>query len=188
MFYDYFGSLQGLESFNYRGSISKPKTSDLTSLLAVLPSRYRNTLTKLSFHTDRYVNVPKLVFKEFNVLKELDVDWPVLLPRRYVAKKKWARWVPQSLEKLTIHDFGESVVDWTTQFVLNRYQPVVDDLISHKVAGLLGIKEFSFTAEFGLFYSEDSFFDLSGINEVARGFHDDCLPVGIHFSFKHYED
>ena len=188
VFDEYLESLQGLESFYFRGSVRKLEKLDLTSLFALLPRHYRNTLTKLSFHTYRYETIPKLVFTPLNVLKELDVDWSMLLPNPYVAKKNWARWLPQSLEKLTIHDFGDNVVDWTTQFVLKRYQPVVDDLISHKAAGLLGIKEFSFTAEFGLFYSEDSFVDLSGIDEVARGFYNDCLPVGIHFSFKDYED
>ena len=184
----YLASLQGLESFYFRGSIRMLDTFDLASLFATLPRYHRNTLTKLSFHTYRYETVPKLVFTQLNVLKELDVDWSMLLPNPYVAKKNWARWLPQSLEKLTIHDFGENVVHWTTQFVLKRYQPVVDDLVSHKAAGLLGVKEFSFTAEFGLFYSEDSFVNLSGIDEVARGFYDECLPVGIRFSFKDYED
>ena len=188
VFFDYVGSLQGLESFYFRGSIRKPEDCDLTSLFAVLPSRYGNTLTKLSFHTYSYLTVPKLVFNKLNNLKELDVDWPMLLPDPYVAKKNWARWLPQSLEKLTIHDFGEDVMDWTAQFVSKRYQPVVDDVISHKAAGRLGVKEFSFTAEYGLFYSEDAHIDLSGFDEVARGFHNDCLPAGIRFSFENYED
>ena len=188
VFHEYLASLQGLESFYFRGSTPRPEKIDLTSLFAVLPRRHQNTLTKLSFHTYRYEAIPKLVFNKLTVLKELDVDWSMLLPNPYVAKKNWARLLPQSLEKLTIHDFGDNVVDWTTPFVLKRYQPVVEDLISHKAAGRLGVKEFSFTAEFGLFYSEDSFVDLSGIDEVARGFHNDCLPVGIRFSFKDYED
>ena len=188
VFFDYVGSLQGLESFYFRGSIRKPEDFDLSSLFAVLPSRYGNTLTKLSFHTYSYRTVPKLVFNELNNLKELDVDWAMLLPNPYVAKKNWARWLPQSLEKLTIHDFGEYVLDWSAQFVLNRYQPVVNDVISHKAAGRLGVKEFSFTAEYGLIYSEDAHIDLSGFDEVARGFYDDCLPAGIRFSFENYED
>ena len=188
VFFDYVGSLQGLESFHFRGSIRKPEDFDLTSLFAVLPSRYGNTLAKLSFHTYSYLTIPKLVFNELNVLRELDVDWPMLFPNPYVAGENWACWLPQSLEKLTIHDFGESVMDWTSQFVLKRFRPVVDDLISQKAAGLLRVKEFSFTAELGLFYSDDSHVDLSGFDEVERVFYNDCLPAGIRFSFKDYED
>ncbi|KAM0800055.1 hypothetical protein BDR22DRAFT_852712 [Usnea florida] len=184
----YVGWLQGLESFFFRGTIRNPEKYDLTSLFAVLPSRHGETLTKLSFHTYRYVIVSKLVFKELNVLKELDVDWPMLLSNPYVATKDWARRLPQRLEKLTIHDFGDIIADWKASFVLKRYRPVVHDLISHKAAGLVGLKEFSFTAEYGLFYDEESDVDLSGIDEVARGFHSDCLPVGIRFSFEDYEE
>ena len=187
MFYEYLGSLKGLESFCFRGSTSEPENVNLRSLFAVLPRHHRNTLTKLSFHTYRHETI-ELIFEEFNVLKELDVDWPMLLPNPYIAGENWACWLPQTLEKLTIHDFGESVMDWTSQFVLKRYRPVVDDLISQKVAGLLRVKEFSFTAELGLFYSEDAHVDLSGFDEVARGFYEECLPVGIRFSFEDYED
>ena len=187
VFYDYVGSFQGLESFYFRGKLCVPEHLDLAPVFAVLPSRYASTLTRLSFHTYRDEIVPKLVFKELKVLKDLDVDWSMLLPLPYVGKDNWARWLPQSLEKLTIHDLGWNVDDWNTQYVLKHFQPVVDDLISHKAAGLLRVKEFSFTAEFGLFYSEDSSVDLEGIEEVALGFVDDCSPVGIRFSFKDYE-
>ena len=192
IFRDYVGLLQGLESFFFRGSIRNPENFDLTSLFAVLPSRHGDTLTKLSFHTYRYVIVQKLVFKELKVLKELDVDWSMLFSDPYVATKDWVRRLPQSLEKLTIHDFGgDNLVDWKhpfVLFVLKRYQPVVDDLISYKAAGLLGIKEFSFTAEYGFPLHGLSFVGLPGVDEVARGFVNDCLPVGIRFSLKGYED
>lgn len=185
--YDYVGSFKGLESFYFRGKIRVPAHFDLASLFAVLPSRYASTLTRLSFHTYKDEIVPKLDFKELKVLKDLDVDWWMLLPISYVARENWARWLPQSLEKLTIHDLGWNVNDWNTQYVLKHFQPVVDDLISQKVAGLLRVKEFSFTAELGLFYSEDSSVDLEGIEEVALGFFNDCSPVGIRFSFKDHE-
>ena len=187
VFYDYVGSFKGLESFSFRGKLCVPQHLDLAPVFAVLPSRYVSTLTKLSFYIYRDEIVPKLVFKELKVLKDLDVDWSMLLPSPYVARENWARWLPQNLEKLTIHDFGWNVNDWNTQYVLKHFRPVVDDLISYKVAGLLRVKEFSFTAEFGLFYSEGLSVDLEGIEEVALGFFNDCLPVGIRFSFKDHE-
>ena len=187
VFYDYVGSFEGLESFCFRRSMRELEDFDLTSLFAVLPSRYTSTLTKLSFHTYKNATTAKLAFKELKVLKELEVDWSMLLSYPYVAGKNWARKLPQSLEKLTIHDLWElSASDWHPQVVLKSYQPVVNDLISHKTAGLLGVKEFSFNAEYGSIHSEDWIEELkgieAGIEEVELGFCNDCSPVGIRFS------
>ncbi len=76
-------------------------------------------------------------FKRLEVLKQLHVDWQMLLPQPYVAGQHWEFLLPQSLEALIIHDdyAPAELKDWSAPVLQERFGPVVEDLISSKKGG-----------------------------------------------------
>ena len=60
-------------------------------------------------------------FGQLTVLKELYVDWKMLLPRPYYAGKDWEPLFPQSLEALTVRDHYETGIARTVQPISMEY-------------------------------------------------------------------
>lgn len=192
MLHDYLESFDNLKSFCFLGN--GPMSQSFTTpmpIFTILLSNSKSTLTKLSFRTYSGNATTKPPFKQLEVLKELYVDWQILLPQPYHAGEKWEGLLPQSLEALSIHDHCDvdRLKDWNPRSITKRFGPVVEDLISCKTEGLPGIRDFSFTATYGLHYRPEYLFEdfLVRIEGVELGFRNLCELVGLYFSFKKRE-
>ncbi len=193
MLNDYLASFNNLESFSLKTRLAD--IFDLMPPFALLLSHSKNTLTQLSLRSCNGNATAKPPFKRFEVLKQLHVDWQMLLPQPYVVGQNWEDLLPQSLEALIIHDdyAPAELKDWSAPVLEKRFGPVVEDVISSKKGGLPALKYFSFTAvPPSLRYTpatQPEFRLLSvGIDEVKLGFRNRCEPVGVCFSFKNVEE
>lgn len=191
MLYDYLESFDNLKSFDFLGQTHVAEIFDPMPLFAILLSHSKSTLTKLSLRSYWGNATAKPAFKQLEVLKELYVDWQMLLPQPYVVGENWEAFLPQSLEALTILDHYDFDVfkTWTAPLITTRFEPVIEDLISCKTGGLPAISDFSFTAIQSLHCRPEylSGFFL-GIKEVESRFRNRCELAGLRFSFKEVEE
>ncbi|KAL9075863.1 MAG: hypothetical protein Q9161_001256 [Pseudevernia consocians] len=190
LLYDYLESFDNLKSFSFLGQTLVTEIFDPMPLFAILLSHSKSTLTKLSLRSCNGNATAKPPFKQLEVLKELYVDWQMLLPQPYVVGENWEAILPQSMEALTIHDHYhlDKFEDWNAQLITTRLDPVVEDLISCKTGGLPGISDFSFTAGHGLLYRPEYWMPLVGLSEMELGFRNRCELAGLRFSFKEAEE
>lgn len=188
MLHDYLESFDSLESFILRGP-----TGGNMPLFTILLSHSKTTLTKLvlrsySAFLPPYSRIPtgRPRFKQLESLKELHVDWQMLLPKVYVAGQDWEDLLPQSLETLTIHDDHDTDwEEWNVRIIAERYEPLVRDLISCKTGALPRFHDFRCTAWSGF---QEKYRGPSSlwpeILEVESGFRDRLGSAGVRFSFQ----
>ena len=181
---DYLESFDKLTSLCLLDVARTGQVFDPMPPFAALLSHSKCTLTKLTLRSITGSTTAKPPFTELEALKELYVDWEMLLPQPYAAGWNWKHILPQSLETLTIHDNYDTLEDWNTEFIWNRFEPVVEDVIACKVGELPRIRDFSFTARHDL-HSTGWYphVILSEFSTLERNFYRRCQAVDVRFSF-----
>ena len=139
MLYDYLESFDSLKSFCFLESTQPLEPLNPMPVFTILPGHSKSTLTKLSLYSNNGNATAKPPFKQLEVLRELYVGWRTLLPRPNVTGEEWEDLLPQSLEALTIHDHyvNDKLYNWNAPVITKRFHPVVEDLISSKIKGIV---------------------------------------------------
>ncbi|CAF9935082.1 hypothetical protein IMSHALPRED_010092 [Imshaugia aleurites] len=177
--YDFLESFDNLQSFYFLESASRFELFNPMPIFTILLKHSENTLTKFSLSTWSGRANAKPPFGQLKVLKELYVDWTMLLPRPYYAGENWGPLLPQSLETLTVRDHE----DWSARWIYERFGSLVEDLVSSKTRGVLGIKDFSITPKHRASFS----YAFEGVQELESSYRIRCGAVGLGFSFKNPE-
>ena len=189
--HDFLESFDNLQSFHFLKRASRFEPFNPMPIVTILLKHSKTTLTRLSLSTRSGNATATPPFRQFKVLKELYVDWTMLLPRPYYAGKDWEPLLPQSLEALTVRDYHDTDIaeSLTARVILERFEPVIEDLISNKTRGVLGIKDFSFATydHMVLMQNYSGSWSYEGIQELESSYRIRCGAVGLGFSFKNPE-